>query len=151
MRFHTNLPVTDIKATVDFYRHLFGEEPVKLKDDYAKFLPANGGLNISFHVPGRGVSALQDLHLGFELPDQASLDAVHRRLTDSGILADERGTEICCYAKQDKFRVTDPNGYEWELYHLLEDTELKIEATTNCCPPKDVGVPSAEGDSTGCC
>ena len=39
MRFHTSLPVNDIKDTVAFYRVLFDAPPVKAKSDYAKFLP----------------------------------------------------------------------------------------------------------------
>lgn len=39
MKFHTNLPVTDLDATVRFYSQLFGAPPVKEKPDYAKFLP----------------------------------------------------------------------------------------------------------------
>ena len=133
MRFHTNLPVRNIEETVAFYRVLFDSEPVKIKGDYAKFLPEHVGLNISFtQSPNPG--ALTSLHLGIEMPDQASLDRAHRRLADAGLISLERETGVCCYANQDKFWVTDPNGYAWELYLLLEDTERKFEPKTACCP-----------------
>jgi len=51
----------------------------------------------------------------------------------------------CCHANQDKFWVTDPDGVEWEVYHLnydLEGEEAKRDArpsgltvlvATTCC------------------
>lgn len=146
MRFHTNLPVRDIEETIAFYRVLFDTEPVKVKSDYAKFLPADGGLNISFHQSPAEVERLTALHVGFELPDTAAVDQAHTRLREAGLITVERETSICCYANQDKFWVTDPNGYEWELYALLEDTELKIESQSDCC----AGATKAES-VTACC
>lgn len=134
MRFHTSLPVTDVDATVRFYTTLFGAEPVKVKTDYAKFLPESGGLNISFHQDAEKVAALRPLHLGFELPSQAALDGIQARLEAAGLLSGPRETSVCCYANQDKFWVTDPSGYQWELYVLLADTEKKIDAGSGCCP-----------------
>lgn len=144
MRFHTNLPVYNIQASMDFYRVLFGSEPVKVKSDYAKFLPPGGGLNISFHQSDEGPKALKNMHVGFELPDMKALDEAHKRLEKAGLISQERSTEICCYANQDKFWVTDPNGYSWELYVLLADTEQKIAARTSCCAAAASGTP-------GCC
>jgi catechol 2,3-dioxygenase-like lactoylglutathione lyase family enzyme len=148
MRFHTSLPVKNIEETVAFYRTLFECEPVKVKADYAKFLPAGGGLNISFHQKPDAVAGLTALHLGFELADQATLDRAHDRLEKAGLISVARDTSICCYANQDKFWVTDPNGYEWELYHLLEDTELKITPKNDCCGPAEA---AASKQTSGCC
>lgn len=133
MRFHTNLPVQNIRDTVGFYRILFDAEPVKTKADYAKFLPRDAGLNISFHEDPDAVGALQRLHLGLEMPDRAAVDRAHTRLSEAGLITAERETSICCYANQDKFWVTDPNGYEWEIYLLIEDTDQKMSPTTTCC------------------
>ncbi len=155
MRFHTNLPVHDIERTIAFYRVLFDTEPVKVKSDYAKFLPPGLDLNISFHQSANGPGHLADLHLGVELPDQAAVDQAHRRLADAGLITIERETAICCYANQDKFWVSDPNGYAWELYTLLEDTEQKIEPSSCCAPePAAAGVVddrAAKTDSASCC
>lgn len=133
MRFHTNLPVIDIKDTVAFYRVLFDEPPVKIKSDYAKFLPPDADLNISFHHNPYGAEELRSLHLGFELADQSALDNAYQRLEEAGLVSGTRDTSVCCYANQDKFQVTDPNGYEWELYYLLEDTEERISSDATCC------------------
>ena len=108
MRFHTSLPVSNIKDTAAFYRALFDEEPVKVKADYVKFLPKALDLNISFHEASDGVMALQALHLGIEMPNQTALNRAHERLLKAGLVSTTRETSICCYANQDKFWVTDP-------------------------------------------
>ncbi len=43
---HLHLQVGDLARSVDFYRALFGAEPVKLLPGYAKFLPAWGPVNL---------------------------------------------------------------------------------------------------------
>jgi hypothetical protein len=32
----------------------------------------------------------------------------------------------CCHANQDKFWVQDPDGVEWEVYHLNYDLEDEV-------------------------
>ena len=51
----------------------------------------------------------------------------------------------CCHANQDKFWVKDPDGVEWEVYHLNYDLEgdegaaesrpsgLTVVGATACC------------------
>ena len=51
----------------------------------------------------------------------------------------------CCHANQDKFWVQDPDGVEWEVYHLNYDLEgdadeasrrtrsLPMATTASCC------------------
>lgn len=142
MKFHTNLPVRDIDATTRFYSLIFDEPPVKKKVDYVKFLPRGVALNISFHQAD--APNVRGLHLGFEVSDQAALDSVYSRLLAHGLVRDERETSVCCYANQDKFWVVDPDGYEWEFYVLLEDTEQKVDRRTGCCASTDVS-------ASGCC
>lgn len=130
MRFHTSLPVHDLDATETFYRTLFDLAPVKRKSDYLKFLTP--GLNISFHT-GSGRTPPTSLHLGFELESRSALDALARRLASAGLLSSPRETSVCCYAEQDKLRVSDPNGYDWELYYLVQDSEQRIDPASACC------------------
>jgi hypothetical protein len=49
----------------------------------------------------------------------------------------------CCHANQDKFWVQDPDGVEWEVYHLNYDLEGDVVA------PRAMGLPLAKGGS--CC
>jgi hypothetical protein len=43
----------------------------------------------------------------------------------------------CCYAKQDKTWVHDPDGNEWEVFVVLEDNlpEKPGSPETACCAP----------------
>ncbi len=133
MRFHTNLPVKNLHDTLEFYRVLFDTEPVKIKGDYAKFLPAESDINISFHENAGGAGGLRDIHLGLEVPNRKILEKTHARLEKAGLITAKRETSVCCYANQDKFWVTDPDGFKWEIYLLLEDTEAKESRATGCC------------------
>ena len=148
MRFHTSLPVRNIEETISFYCVLFGVEPVKTKTDYAKFLPPGLSLNISFHEQADAL--LKGVHLGIELPDEKQVTAAYKRLEAAGLPLQTRETSICCYANQDKFWVTDPSGYEWEIYTLLEDTEKKIDRDTTCCGGPEVRATDTDA-SQSCC
>ena len=133
MKFHTSLPVTNISKTKDFYSILFNTGPVKEKSNYLKYLPESIDLNISF-IQSSKIHA--GLHLGFEAKNLMELNAIQDRLKKEGLLESakkEREDSVCCYAKQDKFWVNDPNGYEWEIYVLLEDTDEYTSKTSSCC------------------
>jgi hypothetical protein len=57
------------------------------------------------------------------MPDSESLVRMQRRLEQAGIRAQrEEGVE-CCYARQTKFWVNDPDGTLWEVYTLDEDID----------------------------
>jgi hypothetical protein len=50
---------------------------------------------------------------------------------------EEAGTN-CCYAKQDKFWVTDPDGIQWEVYYFHADAEFndphyETNDAVTCC------------------
>ena len=134
MRFHTSLPVIDVAETVAFYRALFEAEPVKTRADYAKFLPPNAGLNISFHELPDAARALSGLHVGLEVAGEAELDRAFERLTAAGLAPRMQGEVTCCYARQHKFWLTDPSGYRWEVYYVAEDTDEKTDPAAPCCP-----------------
>ena len=136
LKVHISLAVQDVAATSAFYETLFQSRPTKTKDDYVNFEPEN----LAFHISFTGLDA--DLtadtnrhHLGIQFPSQATLDQALARLWDADVnlVYGERESSICCYADQDKFNVRDPDGYQWELYYLLSDSEIKIDPTSNCC------------------
>ena len=71
--------------------------------------------------PGHGGSLN---HLGVEVADTDTVDAEQRRLAEAGLASIEERDTTCCYARQDKFWVEGaPNGEQWEIYTVLEDTE----------------------------
>lgn len=121
-RFHLSLNVRDLERSIGFLRALLGCEPAKCRDDYAKFELSDPPLVLSLEPytaqPGGSLN-----HLGFRVSSSADLVEVQRRLETVGISTlREEGVE-CCYAKQTKFWVHDPDGNMWEVYTLDEDIE----------------------------
>jgi catechol 2,3-dioxygenase-like lactoylglutathione lyase family enzyme len=122
VRFHLSLNVSSLDRAIAFYRVLFGKEPAKQRGDYAKFELDDPPLVLSLEpsAPGAG-GALN--HQGFRLPDTPALVAMQERLERAGIPSRrEEGVE-CCYARQTKFWVTDPDRTLWEIYTLEEDLD----------------------------
>ncbi len=122
VKFHTSLNVSDLTRSVDFYRVLFNREPAKRHSDYAKFEVDEPPLILSL-IPGRTGPGGNLNHVGLRVRDAEELVAIQRRLEAAGFSTKrEEGVE-CCYSKQTKFWVTDPDRALWELYVLHEDTD----------------------------
>jgi catechol 2,3-dioxygenase-like lactoylglutathione lyase family enzyme len=122
VRFHVGLHTSDLNQAVQFYRVLFGTEPAKQYDDYAKFEVDRPALVLALYSsPQQAGGALN--HLGLRLPDSASLVKVQRRLEEHGIATQRQEGVECCYARQTKFWVTDPDRVLWEVYTLHEDLD----------------------------
>ncbi len=116
------LNVDDLQQSITFYSSLFGTEPAKVKPGYANFAVDEPALKlVLIENPGHGGSVN---HLGIEVPDTDRVEAVQRRLAEAGLASTEERDSTCCYARQDKFWVEGaPNGEQWEVYTVLEDTE----------------------------
>jgi catechol 2,3-dioxygenase-like lactoylglutathione lyase family enzyme len=123
VRFHLSLNVAHLDRSVEFFRTLFGTEPAKLRADYAKFEPDTPPLVLSLEparavVPGGALN-----HVGLRLPDVPSLVAMQERLERSGVRTQREDGVECCYARQTKFWLHDPDGNLWEVYTLDGDIE----------------------------
>jgi catechol 2,3-dioxygenase-like lactoylglutathione lyase family enzyme len=130
LRTHVGLNVTNLASSIDFYSKVFNEAPVKVKDDYAKFLPEQLALNFTLNSK-EVVKGNQVGHFGIQV---ASLEEVLNqkdRLQELGFFAREEMNTNCCYALQDKFWVTDPDGNEWEFFFTKQDNEGKEGALKN--------------------
>ena len=143
LKLHLSLPVTDLAATEAFYATLFDAPPSKSKGDYVKFEPDEPALNISFTPVGVGERPETNRHLGIQFPSQEDLNVSYERLLAAHLVPGIRESSICCYAKQDKFWVSDPDGYRWELYYLVCDSDVRIEMGTGCC--------AIESERSHCC
>jgi catechol 2,3-dioxygenase-like lactoylglutathione lyase family enzyme len=151
-RLQLALNVDDLDTSIAFYRTLFGTEPAKVRPGYANFAVVDPPLKLVLvENPGQGGSIN---HLGVEVPDVDTVDAEETRLAAAGLSSiDERGT-TCCYAKQDKFWVENaPNGEQWEVYTVLEDSPtFGAEGGPECCADAKAGAGQAgELASSACC
>jgi catechol 2,3-dioxygenase-like lactoylglutathione lyase family enzyme len=114
--------VADLKRSITFYQTLFGIEPAKCRPDYAKFELEDPPLVLSLEPNAGGKGGVLN-HAGFRLPDAAALVEVQRRLEAAGIRTQRQEGVECCYARQTKFWVTDPDQTLWEIYVLEEDID----------------------------
>lgn len=120
IKFHISLNASDLDRSIAFYRVLFGMEPAKVRKDYAKFELAEPPLVLSL-IPG-GVGGNVN-HAGLRVRTSDELVEIQRRLETAGIVSQrEEGVE-CCYARQTKFWVADPDRMLWEVYVFHEDID----------------------------
>jgi catechol 2,3-dioxygenase-like lactoylglutathione lyase family enzyme len=154
-RFHVHVAVNEMADSVRFYSAVFGIEPTVLKDDYAKWMLEDPRIN--FAISKRGQKPGVD-HLGLQVEDEEELHDMRGRLeTADGTLA-EQTAQPCCYAKSDKYWITDPQGIAWETFHTLdsipvfgEDTKLPSAPASACCVPVAQITRKSADQSAACC
>ncbi len=154
-RVHIHLHVADLAASQAFYEKLFAVAPVKEKPNYVKFLPEFAPINLalsqaSAREHGRGATS----HLVVQLDSTSAVVAHLSRVKAAGLSVREEMSVNCCFANQDKFWVQDPDGVEWEVYHLNYDLEerqggqqertlaIPLASVGACCAPSE----AARGD-----
>lgn len=120
---HVSLYVSDIQKSINFYTDFFGQEPVKVKSDYAKFVLENPSLIISF-VENKERVQSNFGHLGFQVETLEDLNIKLWEAKKKGLVSKQEKETNCCYAKQDKFWVTDPDNFQWEVYYFHADAEF---------------------------
>jgi catechol 2,3-dioxygenase-like lactoylglutathione lyase family enzyme len=144
-KFHASLNVSDLDRSIAFYRVLLGTEPAKVRSDYAKFDLAEPPLVLSL-IPGRPGNGGNLNHAGLRVRSAEELVEIQRRLEAAGLHTErEEGVE-CCYARQTKFWVTDPDRALWEIYIFHDDIDdhgsarpprvepLRIETAASAAP-----------------
>lgn len=136
-RFHVHVAVTDLDKSIRFYSAVFGAAPTVAKPDYAKWMIEDPRIN--FAISARGAEAGVN-HLGLQVDSDEEFRAMRDQLAaaDSSVL-EEAGAN-CCYAKSDKYWVTDPQGIAWETYHSLGSIPMfgadsPSQSTGACCAP----------------
>jgi catechol 2,3-dioxygenase-like lactoylglutathione lyase family enzyme len=123
--FHVALYVEDIDAAVAHYRKLLGQEPAKVKHDYAKFEIADPPVILSLNVGGEPGTVS---HLGIRYPGTGDVASELARTKREELdLLQQEGT-TCCYAKADKYWVRDADGMPWEMYTVLADADVETAA-----------------------
>lgn len=122
-RMHVSLYVSNLAATVNFYTAFFGQPATKIRPGYAKYVLDQPSLIISFVENAERVRSHFG-HLGFQVETAAELEQRLLRARAAGLVQREEVGTNCCYATQDKFWVSDPDGVEWEVYYFHADAEF---------------------------
>lgn len=142
-RMHVSLYVSDLAATVNFYTAFFGQPAAKIRRGYAKYVLDQPSLIISFVENAERVASNFG-HLGFQVETVAELDQRLTTARAAGLVQREEIGTACCYAKQDKFWVNDPDGVEWEVYYFHADAEFND-------PRYQAEYDAVAGDTSQCC
>ena len=138
LRPHLALTVTDVERSIPFYEALFGTEPEKRRPGYAKFSVREPALNFTLTQGRRsGLGAFN--HAGIQVQTTEEVLAAKHRLVSAGLAAFDEMDTTCCYARQDKIWVRDPDGTPWEVFVTHEDSE-----------ERGVGGPAVAEASCGC-
>ena len=138
-RFHLSLNVADLSNSIAFFQTFFGCEAAKCRADYAKFELSDPPLVLSLE-PYRAPPGGNLNHVGFRVEGSAALVEVQRRLELAGISTLREAGVECCYSRQTKFWVHDPDGNMWEVYALDEDLEHRGDGQL---PVVDTAAPDA--------
>ena len=121
LRPHLALTVTDVERSIPFYEALFGTEPEKRKPGYAKFAVADPALNFTL-TQGKRSELGAFNHAGIQVQSTEDVLAAKERLVAAGLAAFDEMDTTCCYARQDKIWVHDPDGTPWEVFATHADT-----------------------------
>lgn len=155
-RFHVHVAVEDLDANIRFYSAVFGIPPTVTKTDYAKWMIDEPRIN--FAISNRGAKTGLD-HLGFQVDSDEELGELRQKVAEAEIAALDQPRAECCYARSDKYWITDPQGIAWETYHTLGEVEIygtdlpkepQAVEPGACCAPKP-GVVNIVRQHTSCC
>lgn len=128
LKAHLALNVRNVEESIEFYRRMLGIEPSKVRTGYAKFDVQNPPLNLTLNESNvKELGALS--HLGIQVASTNDVFSVREKWIEAGLLPRDEMQTSCCYALQDKTWVRDPDGYEWEVFVVLEDNLVE---TSSC-------------------
>jgi catechol 2,3-dioxygenase-like lactoylglutathione lyase family enzyme len=113
-KFHMSLNVSNLNRSVAFYRVLFGVEPAKCHDDYAKFELAEPPVVFSL-VPQPSLAGGSLSKIALRLGDPGLVAEVKARLGAAGIATQLPPGTSCCASEAGKFYVADPDLNYWEI------------------------------------
>jgi predicted enzyme related to lactoylglutathione lyase len=123
LRPHLALTVADVERSTPFYEALFGTAPSKIKSGYVKFEVAEPALNFTLNQGDRGQSLGALNHVGIQVASTDDVLRAKERLVAAGLAAFDEMDTTCCYARQDKIWVRDPDGTPWEVFATHTDSE----------------------------
>ena len=151
-RFHVHVSVEKLDESMRFYTSLFGTAPTVVQPDYAKWMLEEPRINFAISQRGHQLGVN---HLGLQVDSDDELKAMRGQMAaaDTGLV--EQTGAACCYARSDKYWVTDPQGVAWETFHTLETVPMFGEDTRTsavqgaCCIP--LAASESQDQAGACC
>jgi hypothetical protein len=168
-RLHVHVSVDNLADSIRFYSSLFAHQPTVEKTDYAKWMLDDPCVNFAISKRGHQLGLN---HLGMQVESDAELSQMQERIEALQPGAKKEEGAACCYAKSDKYWLTDPQGVVWETFHSLDtipvfgddhagkteeacciplaapnkvDSEVSKKAAAPCC------VPAENAKGAACC
>ena len=115
------------------------------QSDYAKWMLEDPRINFAISTHRQPVGSIT---WAFSLTWTEELRGMHAQLLAADSKLIQENDQPCCYAKSDKYWVTDPTGIAWETFHTLasipvygEDTAIfnhgdsTVPKARECCTP----------------
>lgn len=120
-RLHVHVSVENLQDSIRFYSAVFGVQPTVEKTDYAKWMLDEPRINFAISMRGQraGVN-----HLGIQVESAEELQQMRSQLEAADLGLSEQTAVSCCYARSDKYWVTDPAGVAWETFHSLNSIPI---------------------------
>jgi hypothetical protein len=159
-RFHVHAHVEDLQASVAFYSKMFAAPPTRVEGDYAKWMLEDPRIN--FAISTRGGKLGVD-HLGIQADSEEELATLKTQAEAADLSLLDVGETTCCYARSDKYWLTDPQGIAWEQFRTLDDIPMfsekapkEREQAASCCAgqaPRGqaIGIPVTGAPGASCC
>ena len=127
-RFHIHVSVADLDKSIRFYSTMFGAKPTRVEVDYAKWMLDDPRINFAIstrHQP-LGVN-----HLGFQVDNRDELGDMQAQLLAADARMVGENDQACCYARSDKYWVTDPRA--WRGRRSIHSGAYRCTARTRPC------------------
>lgn len=152
-RFHVHIAVNNLADSISFYTRLFGQAPVKVQSDYAKWMLNDPRVNFAISARGHATGVN---HFGFQTDSAEELQSL-KQLAESasdGRIMDQ-GETACCYAKSEKHWTVDPQGLAWEHFQTMSEVQEfgtdSASLSGACCIPVRPSEQDAEPAKSACC
>jgi len=147
-RLHLHVAVDNLADSIKFYSGMFGTKPSVVKPDYAKWMLEDPCVN--FAISQRGAKAGLD-HLGIQVESAEELGEMQARLEALQPHVVKQENMSCCYAKSDKYWLTDPSGLQWETFHTLDSIPVFGEPNASEAGKESCCIPLAKSKTPSSC
>ena len=147
-RLHIHLSVENLEQNINFYSTLFGCPPTVQHDDYAKWMLDDPRVN--FAISNRSSHLGLD-HLGIQAENEVELAAIKQQLDTTQAPVETQEGAACCYARSDKYWITDPQNIAWEAFHSLSEIPTFNDRNAASDGENPFACRPDKSKSTSCC